>query len=41
MPDLIIRGAAQDNIHNYYDRGNEFYRLWLDKELAYSCTYTS
>lgn len=30
---------AKDNIHHHYDIGNDFYRLWLDKEMAYTCAY--
>ncbi|MGW8256902.1 MAG: class I SAM-dependent methyltransferase, partial [Thermoguttaceae bacterium] len=32
-------GAARGNIHQHYDIGNEFYRLWLDNDLIYSCAY--
>ncbi|MBD3609429.1 MAG: class I SAM-dependent methyltransferase [Gammaproteobacteria bacterium] len=29
-----------DNIHHHYDLGNDFYRLWLDKEaMQYTCAY--
>ena len=31
--------AARDNIHRHYDLGNEFYRLWLDREMLYTCAY--
>ena len=31
--------AAQRNIHRHYDIGNDFYRLWLDKDLVYTCAY--
>lgn len=31
--------GSRDNIHRHYDIGNEFYRLWLDKELLYTCAY--
>ena len=31
--------AAKNHIHQHYDLGNEFYRLWLDEELAYTCAY--
>jgi cyclopropane-fatty-acyl-phospholipid synthase len=31
--------AARENIHHHYDIGNEFYRLWLDERLAYTCAY--
>ena len=30
---------SRDNIQSHYDLGNEFYRLWLDRELAYTCAY--
>lgn len=29
-----------NNIHHHYDLGNDFYRLWLDKEaMQYTCAY--
>jgi cyclopropane-fatty-acyl-phospholipid synthase len=31
--------AARENVHNHYDLGSEFYRLWLDRELVYTCAY--
>jgi cyclopropane-fatty-acyl-phospholipid synthase len=31
--------ASQKNIHHHYDIGNEFYRLWLDENLLYTCAY--
>src|SRR5205823_11537493 len=33
-----LRGA-RDNVSHHYDRGNEFYELWLDREMNYSCAY--
>jgi cyclopropane-fatty-acyl-phospholipid synthase len=31
---------AKENIHHHYDIGNEFYKLWLDKEeMQYTCAY--
>jgi cyclopropane-fatty-acyl-phospholipid synthase len=30
---------APKNISYHYDRGNEFYALYLDKTMAYSCAY--
>jgi cyclopropane-fatty-acyl-phospholipid synthase len=33
-----LRGA-RDNVHCHYDLGNDFYRLWLDPELVYTCAY--
>ncbi len=31
--------TARENVHHHYDLGNEFYRLWLDQELVYTCAY--
>ncbi|HEY0634791.1 MAG TPA: cyclopropane-fatty-acyl-phospholipid synthase family protein [Gammaproteobacteria bacterium] len=31
--------ACRNNIHHHYDLGNDFYRLWLDEEMAYTCAY--
>lgn len=33
-----LRGS-RDNIHHHYDIGNEFYKLWLDDQLVYTCAY--
>lgn len=30
---------SRQNIHHHYDLGNDFYRLWLDREMAYTCAY--
>src|SRR5215470_13074106 len=30
---------ARENIHYHYDLGNDFYRLWLDRQLIYTCAY--
>jgi cyclopropane-fatty-acyl-phospholipid synthase len=30
---------AQDNVHHHYDLGNDFYKLWLDQNLVYTCAY--
>jgi len=27
------------NVRSHYDLGNEFYRLWLDRSMTYSCAY--
>lgn len=36
-PDL---SESKRNIHHHYDIGNEFYRLWLDRDaLQYTCAY--
>jgi cyclopropane-fatty-acyl-phospholipid synthase len=31
--------TSRDNIHQHYDVGNEFYQLWLDADMIYSCAY--
>jgi cyclopropane-fatty-acyl-phospholipid synthase len=31
--------GAKANIHHHYDIGNDFYRMWLDCEMLYSCAY--
>jgi cyclopropane-fatty-acyl-phospholipid synthase len=28
---------SRENIHHHYDIGNDFYRLWLDGQLVYTC----
>ena len=33
------RQRARENIHYHYDLGNDFYRLWLDDQLVYTCAY--
>jgi cyclopropane-fatty-acyl-phospholipid synthase len=36
-PDL---SESQANIHHHYDLGNDFYRLWLDRDwMQYTCAY--
>jgi cyclopropane-fatty-acyl-phospholipid synthase len=31
--------GSRENIHHHYDLGNDFYRLWLDEQLVYTCAY--
>jgi|APGre2960657505_1045072.scaffolds.fasta_scaffold03866_3 cyclopropane-fatty-acyl-phospholipid synthase len=31
--------GSRSNIAHHYDLGNDFYQLWLDPTLAYSCAY--
>lgn len=31
--------AARRNIRRHYDLGNDFYRLWLDDAMIYTCAY--
>lgn len=30
---------SKDNVHHHYDIGNDFYKLWLDRQLLYTCAY--
>jgi cyclopropane-fatty-acyl-phospholipid synthase len=32
-------GGSRGCIHHHYDLGNDFYRLWLDDRLVYTCAY--
>ena len=36
---VSTRTASRKNISHHYDIGNEFYRIWLDKQLLYTCAY--
>lgn len=36
-PDSRI--GSRRNIHHHYDLGTDFYRLWLDRDLVYTCAY--
>lgn len=29
--------GSRSNIHRHYDLGNDFYKLWLDRQLVYTC----
>jgi cyclopropane-fatty-acyl-phospholipid synthase len=33
------RGRARENVHRHYDLGNDFYALWLDERMVYTCAY--
>jgi len=33
------RTVTRQNVAGHYDLGNEFFKLWLGKEMAYSCAY--
>lgn len=39
QPKLNSLAGSQQNIHHHYDIGNEFYQLWLDGEMQYTCAY--
>jgi cyclopropane-fatty-acyl-phospholipid synthase len=30
---------SRHNVHHHYDLGNDFYRLWLDERMQYTCAY--
>ena len=32
-------GQAQKNVAHHYDQGNDFYKLFLDERMFYSCAY--
>ncbi len=36
--DNTLRGSRK-NIHRHYDLGTDFYKLWLDSQLVYTCAY--
>ena len=38
-PRANTHDGSRENIHHHYDIGNDFYRLWLDKEMQYTCAY--
>ena len=31
--------GSRRNIHHHYDLSNDFYRLWLDEQMVYTCAY--
>jgi len=31
--------GSRQNVHHHYDLGNDFYALWLDREMIYTCAY--
>lgn len=33
------RRASRENVHHHYDIGNDFYQLWLDDQMVYTCAY--
>ena len=39
-PRVNTLAGSMENIHHHYDIGNEFYRLWLDRDhMQYTCAY--
>ena len=39
IADTISPKKAIENVRHHYDIGNEFYRMWLDSSMTYSCAY--
>lgn len=39
LPTTNSRKRDAANISRHYDVGNDFYRLWLDRHMVYSCAY--
>jgi cyclopropane-fatty-acyl-phospholipid synthase len=37
MSTISERGASAESIQHHYDVSNEFYSLWLDESMTYSC----
>ena len=38
-PRANTHDGSRENIHHHYDIGNNFYQLWLDAEMQYTCAY--
>jgi cyclopropane-fatty-acyl-phospholipid synthase len=32
-------GRSRGNVYHHYDIGDDFYRLWLDEQMVYTCAY--
>jgi cyclopropane-fatty-acyl-phospholipid synthase len=35
----LSMGKQKENVQYHYDLGNDFYQLWLDESMSYSCAY--
>jgi cyclopropane-fatty-acyl-phospholipid synthase len=33
------RSGSRKNVHHHYDISNDFYQLWLDAQMVYTCAY--
>jgi len=33
------QNRSKHNVHHHYDLGNDFYRMWLDERMVYTCAY--
>lgn len=31
--------ASRDSVYHHYDLGNDFYKMWLDERMQYTCAY--
>jgi len=38
-PSANSLSGSRSNIHRHYDIGDDFYRLWLDREMLYTCAF--
>ncbi|HEY2146774.1 MAG TPA: cyclopropane-fatty-acyl-phospholipid synthase family protein [Pirellulales bacterium] len=38
-PHRATLAQSRENVYHHYDIGNDFYRLWLDEQLLYTCAY--
>lgn len=39
MKKTNLKKSQKENIHQHYDLGNDFFSLWLDETMSYSCGY--
>jgi cyclopropane-fatty-acyl-phospholipid synthase len=39
LPRADSKARQAANVRHHYDLGNDFYRLWLDRSMTYSCAY--
>ncbi|HEK25461.1 MAG TPA: cyclopropane-fatty-acyl-phospholipid synthase, partial [Hydrogenobaculum sp.] len=37
----LLKFTEQKEVRSHYDLGNEFYELWLDESMTYSCAFFS
>jgi cyclopropane-fatty-acyl-phospholipid synthase len=35
----VTLASARRHVHHHYDLGNDFFRLWLDDAMVYTCAY--
>ena len=40
-PQTNTLAGSREHIHHHYNISNDFYRLWLDSEMQYTCAYFS